>query len=240
MKGIQLLIVRGLPLKLKTMALSVNKDEIWEIKRFAEEELGVGFRFDPMVNPRLDYSQNPLAVRLTPQEVVRLDLQDSRRLADWRVLAERSKGPVHPNGELYNCKAGITGFAIDPYGKMGVCLLTQSDRCELRKGSFRDGWENFLLKVRRKEITRQTKCVRCAIKALCGMCPPSSALENRDPEEPPDFYCHVAHLRVMVLGLSVPSHGECIYCEGGKEYGSLVSSAKDTLKKDNIVNLDSR
>jgi hypothetical protein len=70
------------------------------------------------------------------------------------------------------------------------------------------------------------------------MCPPSCALENRDPEEPPDFYCQVAHLRVMVLGLSVPSHGECIYCEGGKEYGSLVSSAKDVLKKTQYYQLE--
>jgi MoaA/NifB/PqqE/SkfB family radical SAM enzyme len=40
MQGIRLLIDRGLPLKLKTMALTVNKDEVWEIKRFAEEGLG--------------------------------------------------------------------------------------------------------------------------------------------------------------------------------------------------------
>jgi len=212
MRGIRLLIERGLPLKLKTMALTVNKHEIWEIKRFAEEELGVKFRFDPLVNPRFDYSQSPLALRLTPQEVVELDLQDPKRMVDWKTLAERSKNSVQGNDELYYCKAGITGFAIDPYGKMGVCLLTQTDRYDLRKGSFRDGWEDFLLKVRRRKITKQTKCVGCAIKALCGMCPPSGMLENRDTEEPPDFYCQVAHLRVRALGFSVPPHGECEYC----------------------------
>jgi radical SAM protein with 4Fe4S-binding SPASM domain len=212
-KGIHLLKGRGLPLKLKTMALTANKHEIWEIKRFAEEELGVEFRFDPLVNPRFDYSQSPLALRLTPQEVVELDLQDPKRMADWKTLAERSKNSVQGNDELYYCKAGITGFAIDPYGKMGLCLLTQIDRYDLRKGSFRDGWEDFLLKVRRRKITKQTKCVGCAIKALCGMCPPSGMLENRDTEEPSDFYCQVGHLRAKALGFSVPAHGDCEYCK---------------------------
>jgi radical SAM protein with 4Fe4S-binding SPASM domain len=213
MKGIHLLIERGLPMKLKTMAVKINRHEIWEMKRFTEEDLGLQFRFDPMINPRFDYSQSPLNLRLTPQETVELDLRDPKRMADWKVLAEKSRDPVQWNNELYYCKAGITAFAIDPYGKMGICLLTQTDRYDLRNGNFGDGWKDFLLKIRRRKITRQTKCVRCSIKALCGMCPPSSMLENRDPEEPGDFYCQVAHLRMKVLGFSVPPHGDCEYCE---------------------------
>lgn len=227
MRGIHLLMERGLPLKLKTMALTLNKHEIWEMKRFAEEDLGVGFRFDPMVNPRFDYSQSPLSLRLTPQETVELDLQDPKRMADWNTLAERSRGPVYCNDELYYCRAGITGFVIDPYGKLGVCLLTQDGRYDLRKGNFREGWEDFLLKVRSTKITRQTKCVGCAIKALCGMCPPSGELENRNPEDPVDFYCYVAHLRTYMLGFHVPPHGECEYCEGGKRHEDLMRSVAD-------------
>jgi MoaA/NifB/PqqE/SkfB family radical SAM enzyme len=39
MRGIRLLMERGLPLKLKTVAITLNKHEIWDIKRFVEEEL---------------------------------------------------------------------------------------------------------------------------------------------------------------------------------------------------------
>ena len=38
----------------------------------AEEELGVEFKVDGQINPRIDCSQSPLAVRLTPEEVVAL------------------------------------------------------------------------------------------------------------------------------------------------------------------------
>ena len=65
MRGIDLLLERKLPLKLKTVGLSTNKHEIFEMRDFAEG-LGVDFKFDSMMNPRIDCSQSPLAVRLTP------------------------------------------------------------------------------------------------------------------------------------------------------------------------------
>jgi MoaA/NifB/PqqE/SkfB family radical SAM enzyme len=76
MRSIRLIIERDLPLILKAMVLTLNKHEIWDMKRFVEEELGLEFRFDAMLNPRIDCSLSPLAVRLSPQEVVQLDLQD--------------------------------------------------------------------------------------------------------------------------------------------------------------------
>ena len=50
MRGIQLIMERDLPLILKAMVLTLNKHEIWDIKRFVEEELGLEFRFDAMLN----------------------------------------------------------------------------------------------------------------------------------------------------------------------------------------------
>ena len=40
MRGIRLLKERGLPLKLKTVAVTINRHEISDMQRFAEEELG--------------------------------------------------------------------------------------------------------------------------------------------------------------------------------------------------------
>jgi radical SAM protein with 4Fe4S-binding SPASM domain len=114
--------------------------------------------------------------------------------------------------ELYHCGGGVHTFGIDPYGKLKICELSCGDGYDLREGSFNDGWETYLLKLRKKKITRQTKCIHCEIKAMCGMCPANAELENRDPEEPVDFMCQVAHLRAKALGISVKPHGECEYC----------------------------
>jgi radical SAM protein with 4Fe4S-binding SPASM domain len=216
MGGIELLKERSLPLKLKTMALTINRHEIWEMKGFAEEELGLEFKFDAMINARIDNSKNPLAFRLTPEEIVELDLKDPKRVAEWKKFGEKFNGPVHAPGfcdELYHCGAGIRSFTIDPYGMLSVCVLSRGDTFDLRKGSFQEGWERFLSSVRRKKITRQTKCTHCEIKAMCGMCPANGELENQDPEAPIDFLCQVAHLRAKTLGFSVKPHGECEYCK---------------------------
>ena len=89
MRGIRLLLDRGLPLALKTVAVSTNRHEIPAMQRFAEDELGVPFKFDSMINPRVDCSQSPLDVRLAPEECVALDLADPKRSDEWMQFAER-------------------------------------------------------------------------------------------------------------------------------------------------------
>jgi radical SAM protein with 4Fe4S-binding SPASM domain len=227
LRGIHLLMERRLPLTLKSVILTLNKHEIWEMKRFVEEDLGLEFRFDAMINPRIDRSLTPLDVRLTPQEVVELDMGDPKRAKEWKKYTEQLSGyapPLEHRDELYQCGGGEVGFAIDPYGKMSICSFSLGDTWDLRLGSFREGWEDFLREVRRKKITRQTRCASCRIKAMCGMCPANGELENGDPEEPVDFLCQVAHLRAYALGIPVPPHGDCEYCEGGAGYKKLMQS----------------
>jgi radical SAM protein with 4Fe4S-binding SPASM domain len=126
--------------------------------------------------------------------------------------------------EMYDCGGGSNAFAIDPQGRLSICVLSHVDTYDLRKGSFRGGWEQFLYKVRRKPWTRLTKCVECSLKGMCGMCPANGELEHGDPEAPVDFLCQTAHLRALALGFEVPPHGACEYCEGGTGYPDLVQS----------------
>lgn len=228
LQGIRLLKERNLPLKLKTVAVTVNKHEIWEMKRFAEEDLGLEFKFDAMMNPRIDCSQSPLAVRLSAEEAVLLDLQDPKRIKEWKQFGAVFNGPVHGpgNDEVYHCGGGLSSFAIDPQGKMSICVLSHVDAYDLRKGTFKDGWEHFLLNARRKKTTMLTKCAACHIKAVCGMCPANGELENGHPEKPVEFLCRAAHLRAHVLGFPIPPHGECEYCEGGRDYSGVMQSVE--------------
>jgi radical SAM protein with 4Fe4S-binding SPASM domain len=225
MRGIDLLIERKLPLSLKSVTLRTNCHEIWEMKRFAEK-LGVEFKFDSMMNPRIDCGRGPLEVRLEPEEVVRLDMLDPLRVVSWLKFAARFSGPVHrpeDADEIYHCGAGVVSFSIDPEGRMGLCLLSHQNTYDLRRGSFKEGWA-ALERERRRKMTRMTKCVSCEIKAMCGMCPANAELEERDPESPVDFLCRVSHLRAFALGIEVPPHGLCEYCAGGAGHEMLTHS----------------
>jgi radical SAM protein with 4Fe4S-binding SPASM domain len=232
MRGIDVLRQRGLPLSLKTVAVSINKHEVGDMKRFAEG-LGVGFKFDNMISPRIDCSRSPIGVRLQPWEIVKMDLEDPARVAEWKRFAARFNHPVPSthSDEIYQCGGGVSGFAIDPEGKMSICVLSHFETFDLRRGSLREGWDHFLRQVRAKKVTRVTKCTDCQIKPMCGMCPANGELENGDPESPVDFLCHVAHLRAKALEIPVPPHGDCDYCEGGTSHAVLAESLASLDKR---------
>lgn len=229
LRGIELLRARSLPLKLKTVPTTINKHEVFAMKRFAEEELGVEFKFDAQVNPRIDCSQSPLAVRLSPEEVVALDMHSPKAADEYRELAERdiNRPPsLSHTDTVYFCGGGMKAFAVDPYGRMSICVISQQETYDIRQGSVKEGWEKFLLAVRTRKRTRLTKCQQCRIQSLCGMCPANGELENGDKETPVAFLCEVAHLRAQSLGLEVPAHGECEFCAGGVEHDRVRGAAQ--------------
>lgn len=229
LRGIRLLVGRGLPVRLKSMALTENLHELEAMAELARSETGGTFRFDGMINCRLDcaHGDRLLSVRLRPEQIVALDLADADRAAEWRRFAGEFYGPVNRGpdaGLLYHCGAGVHSFAVDPSGRMRLCLMSPDDGYDLRSGSFKEGWEGALAEARRAPATRVTKCTDCPIKALCGMCPAHAELETGDPEEPVDFLCRVAHLRCFALGLPVGSHGECEYCDNGSRHVELTAN----------------
>jgi radical SAM protein with 4Fe4S-binding SPASM domain len=227
MRGLRLLLDRRLPVKLKAVVLTLNRHELGAMKELAQG-LGLEFRFDAMINPRLDGSRAPLDYRLSPEEIVALDVADADRTDEWHRFADRFTGPAQPpdkRDDLYRCGAGVTGFAVDPYGGLTVCGFSAEHAWDLREGDFLTGWRTALHNVRNSKITRHTTCTDCEIRPMCGMCPAMARLENGDPEEPVDFLCRVAHLRARFLGLQIPSHGECTYCNDGRHNGPTGHAA---------------
>jgi radical SAM protein with 4Fe4S-binding SPASM domain len=84
----------------------------------------------------------------------------------------------------YQCGGGRElCFAIDPYGQLSICVLSEAQKYDIRAGGFRDGWQGFLHQQRLRKITRPTKCVACTLKAVCGMCPANGELESGDPRD---------------------------------------------------------
>jgi radical SAM protein with 4Fe4S-binding SPASM domain len=228
LRGIKLLRERGLPLKLKTMATSINKHEVFAMWQFAEEELGVEFKMDGQINPRIDCSQSPLAVRLTPEEVVALDLHAPKGVSEYRRLAKHdleNPASLAQGNTVYFCGGGMNSFAINAYGEMGICVISQQETFSVRGAGVKSVWGESLLQLRSRKRTRVTKCIQCRIQSLCGMCPANGELENGDRESPVQFLCHVAHLRAAAIGVEVPAHGECEFCAGGSEHEALLESA---------------
>ena len=229
LRGIRLLKERNLPLKLKTVATSINKHEVMAMRRFAEEELGVEFKMDGQINPRIDCSQSPLAVRLSPEELVALDMAAPKGKSEYLRLAKHDlERPANlaQIDTMYFCGGGMNSFSINAYGEVGICVISQQETFSVTGVGVKVLWEESLLQLRSRKRTRVTKCVECRIQSMCGMCPANGEMENGDRESPVEFLCHVAHLRAAVVGVDIPAHGDCEFCAGGLQYDDVQLAAR--------------
>jgi radical SAM protein with 4Fe4S-binding SPASM domain len=197
MHGINLLLERKLPLQLKTVAITLNHHEIHEIRRYAER-LGVKFRFDPLINARLDGATGPTKLRLSPQEIVALDLADEKRASQLRDFCEKFWRPVR-HDHLYTCGAGINSFHITSTGNIAECVISRRTDYNLLKGTFHEGFYEAIPKVLSRRRTRYSECSSCSLISLCGSCSAQAELEHGDPEGKVGWLCEVAHLRAATF-----------------------------------------
>ena len=153
-----------------------------------------------------------------------------RNIASSRKWRPRTQTTRKTNS-FTTCGGGQNGCAVDPTGKMTICVLSHRDGYDLRSGSFQLGWNGRLGEIRKSERTSKTICTDCRLQSLCSMCPAMGELENGNAESPVEFICQVAHLRAYTLGLEVRAHGDCPCCSGGVHHAHLKDSA-ERLRED--------
>lgn len=202
MRGIELLMERGLPLQLKTVLLTLNQHELAQMKQFSES-LGKEFRFDPVISAGIDGDPYPSQFRLSPDQIIAAELNDPERAREWPKVYEAYKDVGVTTPRMYTCGAGRSGFHIDPSGSMSLCLVARTPSYDLRSGSFREGWERFVSSVLASEYSRSFGCSGCELRALCPQCPAMGIAEMGDPEARVPFLCELAHLRHEAFDLPI-------------------------------------
>jgi radical SAM protein with 4Fe4S-binding SPASM domain len=207
-QGIEALVEAQIPLRLKTVGMTLNKNEVSAMYDYAAK-LNLQFRHDSALRPTF-YGQDIRHLRLSPGEVVDLDYtrpdaEDMLRTAYDHALAAIKDNPLYDPERLYNCGAGFRSFHIDPYGLLTLCHMIRTPGYDLTVGTFAQGWEDFLDQMRSRTIKKDIDCLHCDLLGLCARCPAFSSLENDDPETVVDYACAIAHARAERLGVIVRS-----------------------------------
>jgi radical SAM protein with 4Fe4S-binding SPASM domain len=200
MQGIEFLLQRKVPLTLKTMAMRQNIHEIPMMREYAER-IGLEFRFDPLINARLDGDRGPFSSRLGVEDVLRLDREDGMRWREMEKLCREDAGDP-ASAMLYSCGAGDTSFHVDPYGNLCMCVMARNQSYDLRDGRFGEGWSVFLRSVKARSPGTENRCSTCGLRSLCGQCPGWSQVEHGDDETPVAFLCEIAYNRAEAFGLN--------------------------------------
>ncbi len=182
------------------MVLVQNVDELEDMERFSQS-LGLDdFRFDPVINLRIDGREGPESTRLPPEKVVELDMKFPKRMREWKKFTDKFYG-VPNTDRLFICGAGLNSFHINAYGELSLCIMSRYPTYDLRQGSFREAWEEFIPSVRALKPGKEYKCAHCPLISLCGQCPGWSYLETGKLDQPVEYLCKIAHLRAEALGL---------------------------------------
>jgi radical SAM protein with 4Fe4S-binding SPASM domain len=211
MRGLDLLMGLGVRLRFKTMALKSNLPELPEIARFCRERTKDYFRFDPQLHLRFDRDpvRNELikSERLSPEEVVAVEKADDERFGALKKGCDKlifSDSPAHLCDHLFHCGAGNGSFNLSYDGYFRLCssLWNPATLYDLKKGTLKEAWREFVPKVR--EIRSKSKefldkCRKCGIINLCLWCPAHAYLESGKMDEVVDFFCCVAHAREAAL-----------------------------------------
>ena len=195
--GIERLLEDGIRVRLKTMLMTLNTHEFFEIKKMAEQ-YGAKFRFDPAISPCLNGDRSPLEFRVAPEDAVGKEFSDRTMIHRWEDYLGKYAG--QPESEtLYNCGAGINSFHIDPYGNLFPCLMMRGIKYDLTGGNFITGWDEVIPRIREIKANPDFICNVCGKRDFCGFCPPSFELENGSADAFSEYHCEMSEIRYKIM-----------------------------------------
>ena len=211
MTGVNRLLRNGVKVRLKTMAIRSNVHELPAIARFCRERTKDYFRYDPGLHLR--YDGNPVrnaeirGERLTPSEIASLESQDPERSAFMAAVCReiRQEGTSRqPYSKLLDCGAGRGMFSVSYDGIYRLCSTLCHPDCvyDLKEGSVRDAWLNFVPRIRQMNSTRPAfveRCRSCEFVQLCTWCPAYAYLETGALDRPVDYFCAVSRARERAM-----------------------------------------
>jgi radical SAM protein with 4Fe4S-binding SPASM domain len=210
-RGLGLLLENNVRVSLKAMALRSNLHELPQIAEFCRRHTKGYYRFDPLLHLRYDRNPGRNAQirdeRLTPEEIVFLEQSDPERFTAMQKHCDEllaSETSAIGDNRLFHCGAGIGEFAVSYNGLFRLCesLWAPGTTYDLRKGTLRQAWFDFVPHVRdlhsRKPAFQQT-CQVCPIINLCLSCPGHTHMETGEMDGETPYFCAVAHARASTL-----------------------------------------
>jgi len=135
--------------------------------------------------------------RLDPKEVIELDKPDLSYEEEARAESNPCSGEICKDFLFSSCISHRRDFHIDPYGKMTFCCFIKDPamRYDLRKGTFEQGWNDFIPSLADKiKVTGEYKdnCGSCEQRSNCRWCPVYGYLEHGRFGAKVDYLCDVA------------------------------------------------
>jgi len=201
LRGVNLLLRAGVNVSLKTILMTLNLKEFDAMQNMARD-LGVKFRMDAALFPRLSGDRAPVDLRVTPEEAVACEFSMPGRRNEWRSFIKRMEA-LPETEDLYVCGAGRTAFHVNSRGGLQPCIMTPHINADLAEMTFQRAWRLISRKVIGLRPTADNPCVACSNRLLCESCPGFIKLETGDENGRSEYLCGLAEARAVSLNTEV-------------------------------------
>lgn len=175
LRGVDLLVRRGVRVKLKTTLLTLNVDEAQAMEELAAR-LGVEYQPSYVLMPTKDGRSDPLALQI-----------DDRALAAYLARRRRDvpepAAPTSRDGDGL-CSAGRAACSISPSGDVYPCVLMPLKAGNVLEAPFAEIWRDSPAMRRMRALVdgHRIACQGCD-ESGHFFCPALNALQMGDAEE---------------------------------------------------------
>ena len=191
-EGLNSILERKLPLKIKTQVTRDNLKELPRIKKFIES-LGQKFMPTTFLHARLNKDITPCTWRIPPYEAFSLYRKKPITPDDCQFLSLSKTRK--PQVYLFNCTiSGGDGIYVDPSGNIVPCNCIREPKINLLKEDIKEAKEKILDWARTRTFTKKSECKGCSFRNRCLSCPGKALLEKKSLEGRIEWFCQLARL----------------------------------------------
>lgn len=167
--NIDKLLEKGINVSLKSPIILPLKDDIGNMKRFAELR-SIPFRVSFDIVPDIDNQEILLAIN--PKEIPSLKEKYSNTyIADKNIVSECLTKKIEPIRKRYNCSTGKCSGFVDYKGRFSPCIELRFKGKSLLENKFDDIWKDIGSYAYETISEDDYKCVGCKYIAVCTSCP---------------------------------------------------------------------
>lgn len=185
-QGINMLVDAGIPVKIKTILMIANKEEIVDMAEYAHR-LGVEYQVFSGIIPKLDGSKDPCLLRVSPEDVT--NLINIINTNSGKQICNSKYDNNTTNNTYLPCNAGVSSFHIDAAGNLTPCVIIRTFTYDLRLGSFQEGWRklvDYRSSLNLKNMGTN-KYDEIESHLVCGHCPGWAYLEHAALNAPIEY-----------------------------------------------------
>lgn len=182
-----------IPFTVKMTICSENYTDFGRVKDLVVI-LGGDFRYTPWLTLKLDGDTANMNFRLNEEQAKDFYRIHDEAFAELDPAAQRKKNlgkSTISNAEDYMCLAGISTFALTPFGDIFPCVDVPVSAGNIRETSFHEIWKEapVMKKLRSLRMADAKTCQECGLKPYCTRCPGIALVETGNLTNPFPYAC---------------------------------------------------